>query len=318
MNYRQQVLKDVAQGKFSKKSYTDLTKKKNGSNPKLFVNKSYAIANEELDKFNNVVGDATNSLHSPKEDVDIDFETEEASVNPIQVGLYTHKYEEDANKPESIINKIDEDTNQLISDKVPSMEPKTIISETNSVKSTDSDKKERISKIVRTTKKSIKTAMAEINQKKSLSLKNISNRKKKPESDSKTLSDPSSPMNDISSSSKKSPINSENANTIIQIDNSPGSELFTETNLSDTKPKEKKSINDDILSDKNEQKKENIIIKQLETKVSTLENQITELEDYIVEMAVEIEKLMDTQQKIVKVINKLSADITLTKNKIAR
>jgi hypothetical protein len=55
-----------------------------------------------------------------------------------------------------------------------------------------------------------------------------------------------------------------------------------------------------------------------ENKIKCLEDKISELEDYVVEITIEIEKLKDNQKNIISVINKLSSDMSITKNKITR
>ena len=61
-----------------------------------------------------------------------------------------------------------------------------------------------------------------------------------------------------------------------------------------------------------------IINSQEQNKIILLEQKIFELDNYIIQMADEIKNLINDQKKIISVLNKLSAEINIARNKITR
>ena len=105
--YKNQMLKQITNGRYGKKTYMDLVKKKTAQNKqpsKLFINKTYPLANEVLENF-------VEPKHSNKVNMEVDFATEIEPVktNPIKFEMYANK-----NTVESLIERMDENTNNLI------------------------------------------------------------------------------------------------------------------------------------------------------------------------------------------------------------
>ena len=131
--YKNQFLKQITNGKYGSKTYnallnkrrgggskTDLAMLKRGSEPlgedrsnsktnKLFINKTYPVANDDIDKLGKL-----GKLNTAKKQIDkiLDFATEEdpGCANPVKNRFYANK----STGQESIIETLDENTNKFI------------------------------------------------------------------------------------------------------------------------------------------------------------------------------------------------------------
>lgn len=57
---------------------------------------------------------------------------------------------------------------------------------------------------------------------------------------------------------------------------------------------------------------------EVNVQVDSLETRIANLESYVVDVTMELDKLVDNQQKIIKVVDKLYLELSIIRNKISR
>ncbi|XWV26047.1 hypothetical protein QJ857_gp1033 [Tupanvirus soda lake] len=266
MSYKNQILKQLTNGKFGKKTYLDLVRKKGNVTPKneVFVNKSYPIIDEESDKMDKLIGEIKRPVIRDVEFNDID------DVN----------YEND-NILDDVINNDVNDTND-----------KNNANDKNNT----NDKIEPIDKpeiIVNTQSKSLVSPPKKI----------CSSPKRKrpvPKKKPKHIPPRKIPV-------KKLPPKSVVPKETVATNSSKFDDIFTEQ--TEITPVTTLVIKSDKKSPDNE---------QIGKKIKTIEEKILELEDYVVEIGIEIENLKKNQNNIINVINKLTIDINIAKNKITR
>ncbi|XWV24801.1 putative ORFan [Tupanvirus deep ocean] len=250
MSYKNQILKQLTNGKLGKKTYLDLVRKKNGSLPKneLFVNKSYPVIDEESDKMDKLISEIKKPIIRDVEFNDIDdvnYDSDNVLDNAINDNIIENN--EVLPKPEIIVNQ---ETKPI------SSPPKKIC--------TSPKRKKPITK--RKTKQ-------------------IQPRK--------------APIKKLLPKSVVIP------KETIATNNSKIDDIFTEqTEIAPATV---------IVSDK-----KSSINGLTEKKIKNIEEKILELEDCVVEMGIEIENLKKNQNNIINVINKLTIDINIAKNKITR
>lgn len=392
MSYKNQILKQIAHGRTSKKSYLDLIRNRNVVPHKLFVNKEYPgsddldelvllekLLGEKWDSNGSSTNRTSTSDQSDSNHLEIDFASETGTedvttLNPLQCEIYIKKNE--SNVVPDLIEKMDENTNDLMKDFVE--KPLGSEGSIEILADQNSKQRERITKIVKSNrsnksnksrnshKKTIKNAMS--NSKKKRPNRNIHRKKKGSRSkttkkhptdlsvleiEAQTTVEPENKLeNDLMTELEIVPkINADleiqaeateaiTSNPVVQIDDTLEFEQISQA---------EETINDIIgiiekdLRDMTETvettetiettDKSNVIYsesdsveKLSETKSDSksdlerdkLESKIEELEEYVIEMAVEIENLLKNQEKFIKVINRLSMELMITKNKIAR
>lgn len=239
MSYKNQLLKGVTNGRYGKKTYLDLVKRKTNnahhSNNKLFVNKTYPTVNEDDTQVNKFVDKIKSDyLKDVEFDIEPDVETKVQTNNII----------------DPMIDKIDEDTNCIV-------EPHTI----NKIEFRANIPNNKISQ------------------------KNLFD---------KSYKDPFK-------------VNDKMPDRILleNCDNTDNKNIEIFTEQTETKINKNNS---------NKSKNPNLEINQ----INILERKILELEKCIFDMITEIEKIKNNQKNIIDVVNKLSKEISITRNKITR